>query len=184
MLSKAPQLTSFTLLKGREDWIQKGPRLSSFWLPRNLSYHMGRQARTGDTMSVKTREMTGRAQTLPWWLGGRRGKDDRKQNTFAPLPKRFLCVLLKRIGRAFRKLLRVFASFPKWVLGVPQKLQYLKETFITWYENFYCRDVSIFRVKRSHTGTNIRGCKPVTVYFQKYEDKEEILRYFRIRIWG
>jgi hypothetical protein len=41
--------------------------------------------------------------------------------------------------------------------------------------------VSIFRVKRSHTGTNIRGCKPVTVYFQKYEDKEEILRYFRIR---
>jgi hypothetical protein len=41
--------------------------------------------------------------------------------------------------------------------------------------------VSIFRVKRSHTGTNIRGCKPVTVYFQKYEDKEEILRYLRIR---
>jgi hypothetical protein len=40
--------------------------------------------------------------------------------------------------------------------------------------------VSIFRVKRSHTGTNIRGCKPVTVYFQKYEDKEEILRYLRI----
>ncbi len=40
--------------------------------------------------------------------------------------------------------------------------------------------MSIFRVKRSHTGTNIRGCKPVTVYFQKYEDKEEILRYFRI----
>jgi hypothetical protein len=41
--------------------------------------------------------------------------------------------------------------------------------------------VSIFRVKRSHTGTNIRGCKPVTVYFQKYEDKEEILRYEMIR---
>ncbi len=25
------------------------------------------------------------SQTLPWWLGGRRGKDDRKQNTFGPV---------------------------------------------------------------------------------------------------
>jgi hypothetical protein len=33
---------------------------------------MIRQARTGDTvlLLVKTREMTGRAQTLPWWLRG------------------------------------------------------------------------------------------------------------------
>eukprot|EP00090_Calanus_glacialis_P016150 TRINITY_DN25368_c0_g1_i1.p1 TRINITY_DN25368_c0_g1~~TRINITY_DN25368_c0_g1_i1.p1 ORF type:complete len:400 (-),score=143.35 TRINITY_DN25368_c0_g1_i1:250-1449(-) len=38
------------------------------------------------------------------------------------------------------------------------------------------RDVPILRVKRAHTGSNIRGSKPVTVYFQKYEDKEEILR--------
>ncbi len=29
----------------------------------------------------KRREMTGRSQTLPWWLGEERGKDDRKQNT-------------------------------------------------------------------------------------------------------
>jgi hypothetical protein len=33
--------------------------------------------------------MTGRSQTLQWWLakfilGGRKGKDDRKQNTLAP----------------------------------------------------------------------------------------------------
>jgi hypothetical protein len=28
--------------------------------------------------------MTGRSQTLPWWLGGG-GKDDRKQNTLAVL---------------------------------------------------------------------------------------------------
>jgi hypothetical protein len=27
--------------------------------------------------------MTGRSQPLPWWLGGRRGKDDRKQNSLA-----------------------------------------------------------------------------------------------------
>ncbi len=31
---------------------------------------MDRQARTGDTALVKSREMTGRSQTLPWWLGG------------------------------------------------------------------------------------------------------------------
>jgi hypothetical protein len=29
---------------------------------------MGWQARTGDTVLVKSREMTGRTQTLPWWL--------------------------------------------------------------------------------------------------------------------
>jgi hypothetical protein len=29
--------------------------------------------------------MTGRTPILPWWLGGERGKDDRKQNTLAPL---------------------------------------------------------------------------------------------------
>ena len=39
------------------------------------------------------------------------------------------------------------------------------------------RDVPILRVKRAMTGSNIRGSKPVTVYFQKYEDKEEILRW-------
>ena len=38
------------------------------------------------------------------------------------------------------------------------------------------RDVPILRIKRAATGTNIRGSKPVTVYLQKYEDKEEILR--------
>jgi hypothetical protein len=29
---------------------------------------MVRQARIGDTALVKSREMTGRTQTLPWWL--------------------------------------------------------------------------------------------------------------------
>jgi hypothetical protein len=41
-----------------------------FWLPRTLSNHMDRQARTGETVLDKSREMTGRSQTLPWWLGG------------------------------------------------------------------------------------------------------------------
>jgi hypothetical protein len=53
----------------KADWILRGPRSSSFWVPRNLSHHMIRQARTGVTMLVKSREMTGRTQTLPWWLG-------------------------------------------------------------------------------------------------------------------
>ncbi len=54
----------------REYWILRCPRPSSFWVPRNLSHHMIRQARTGDTVLVKSREMTGRTQTLPWWLRG------------------------------------------------------------------------------------------------------------------
>ncbi len=54
----------------REEWILRDPRSSSFWFPRNLSYHMIRQARIGDTVLVKSREMTGRTQTFPWWLGG------------------------------------------------------------------------------------------------------------------
>jgi hypothetical protein len=63
-------------LKGKEDSILRGPRSSSFWVPRNLSHHMIRQACFGDTVLVKSRKMTGRNQTLPCWLGGRRGKDE------------------------------------------------------------------------------------------------------------
>jgi hypothetical protein len=44
--------------------------LSSFWVPRNLSYHIDKQAGTDVTMFVKSREMTGRTKTLPWWLEG------------------------------------------------------------------------------------------------------------------
>jgi hypothetical protein len=54
----------------RDDLILRGPRASSFWVPRNLSHNMDRQARTGDTVLVKSIEMTGRIQTLRWWLGG------------------------------------------------------------------------------------------------------------------
>jgi hypothetical protein len=31
---------------------------------------MDRQARTRDTALAKSRELTGRSQTQPWWLGG------------------------------------------------------------------------------------------------------------------
>ncbi len=56
---------------------------------------MIRQARTGDTVFVKSGEMTGRTQTLPWWLRGIRGKDDRKLNTLAPLTNTYLIVKSK-----------------------------------------------------------------------------------------
>jgi hypothetical protein len=48
--------------------VLRGPRSSSFWVPRSLSNHMIRQAH--NTMLVKRREITGRTQTLQWWLGG------------------------------------------------------------------------------------------------------------------
>ncbi len=35
---------------------------------------MDRQSRTGDTVLVKSREMTGRTHTLQWWLEGDRAK--------------------------------------------------------------------------------------------------------------
>ncbi len=59
-----------------------------FLLPRNLSNHMDRQARTRDTVLVNSREMTGKSQTLPWLRGGAwraGGKDDKKLNTLSPL---------------------------------------------------------------------------------------------------
>ena len=31
------------------------------------------------------------------------------------------------------------------------------------------REISILRVKRSFNGPNVRGCKPITVYFDKWE---------------
>ncbi len=53
------------LTYGKENWIQRGPLSSSFWVPRNHSNRMDRQARTGDTVIVKSREMTGKSQILP-----------------------------------------------------------------------------------------------------------------------
>ncbi len=49
---------------------------------------MDRQARIGDTVLVKSREMTGLgfSQITAIVAGGRRVKDDREQNTLAPLP--------------------------------------------------------------------------------------------------
>lgn len=38
------------------------------------------------------------------------------------------------------------------------------------------REVPIMRVKRTTNGPEVRGCKPVTVYFEKWQDKDEILR--------
>ncbi len=63
------------------------PMLAFFLAPTKplQSHGQARPGRAGDTVLVKTREMTGRSQTLPWVAGGRRGKDDRKQVTLALL---------------------------------------------------------------------------------------------------
>ncbi len=45
----------------REFWILRGPQAphsSSFWVSRNRSNHMEKQARTGESVLVKSREMT------------------------------------------------------------------------------------------------------------------------------
>jgi hypothetical protein len=50
---------------------------------------MDRQARTRDTLLVKRREMAGRSKDAVV-AGGRRSKDDRKQNTLAALGKKLI----------------------------------------------------------------------------------------------
>jgi hypothetical protein len=48
-------------------WTEEGLLESETALLQDFS---SRQARTGDTMLVKSREMTGTSQTLSWWLVG------------------------------------------------------------------------------------------------------------------
>jgi hypothetical protein len=62
-------------IQTREDSILGGPRSFSFWLPRNLSNHMIRQARTGDTVLVNSRETGAESNT------GRGEKGSRRQKT-------------------------------------------------------------------------------------------------------
>ena len=38
------------------------------------------------------------------------------------------------------------------------------------------REVPIMRVKRQQLGPEVRGSKPITVYFERWQDKDEILR--------
>jgi hypothetical protein len=67
-----------------EEWNTKSPRSSSFWVPRNLSHHMDRQARTLYAVLVTSRELEANTAVV---AGGRSCKDDRKQNTLAILPQ-------------------------------------------------------------------------------------------------
>ncbi len=63
---------------------------------------MDRQTRTGVTALIKSREMTGRSQSLHavLWVGGR-GKDDRKQNILVPL-----LYLLNRVMKGRGRVMR------------------------------------------------------------------------------
>jgi hypothetical protein len=61
--------------------ILRGLCLSTFGFSRNLPNHMDRASLQGcnrDTVLVKSREMRGRSQTLPCWLG-EGGKDDKNE---------------------------------------------------------------------------------------------------------
>ncbi len=91
-------LNSGVLLRTREYWVLRGPRSSSFcsfWLPRNLSNHMDRQARTGDTVLVKSWEMTGRSHTLLWWLEGGGVKMPKKKH-IGPVAPHCGCINVQR----------------------------------------------------------------------------------------
>jgi hypothetical protein len=65
--------------------ILRDPRSYSFWLSRNLSKHMDRQAHTGDAVLVKSREMTGIG--AKHCRGGWREEGKRRQKTkyFGPV---------------------------------------------------------------------------------------------------
>jgi len=50
--------------------IRRGPRSSHFWLTRNLSNHMDRQARTGDTLLRESRHVGATNGRGGWGEGG------------------------------------------------------------------------------------------------------------------
>ncbi len=76
--------------------IPRDRRSSSFLLLRNLSNHTYRQARTGDTVLVRSREITGRSQTLQWGDWVRRGKDVRKK-IIGPVDTNATCIYQQQL---------------------------------------------------------------------------------------
>ena len=38
------------------------------------------------------------------------------------------------------------------------------------------RDLPIMRVKRTTHGPEVRGCRPVTVSFERWQDRDDVLR--------
>ncbi len=58
----------------------RGPRSSSFWLPRNLSNHMD-IGKPAPGALIRSREMIGRIQNT----AEKEGKDDRKRKNIGPV---------------------------------------------------------------------------------------------------
>ncbi len=59
---------------------KRGPRSSSFWLPRNLSHHMDRQAHTGDTVLVERER---------WQVGAKHCQRRQKTKYIGPVASHF-----------------------------------------------------------------------------------------------
>jgi hypothetical protein len=84
---------------GRKDLKLSGPLLSSFWLPGNLTNYKDRQAHTGDRVLVRCRGMTGRSQTLSWWLEGGGVKTTEKNVLANAVGIGHVCIMRKYVIR-------------------------------------------------------------------------------------
>jgi hypothetical protein len=61
--------------------------------------YLQKEISKNDTVLVKSREMTDRNQTLPWWMWG---EDDRNKNTLAPLVEvRYFYLLIDFLWLSF-----------------------------------------------------------------------------------
>ncbi len=69
-----------------EEVITRGPQIVFFFVPtkplQSTNKWIG-EARTRVTVLVKSKERTGRSQTLPWWEGGK-GKKRRQKKIHFP----------------------------------------------------------------------------------------------------
>jgi hypothetical protein len=58
---------------------------------------------TGDTVLVKSREMPGRTQTLPWWLGEKGQRRQKTKYTLAPLHRSIFLYPLRLLFKSVLK---------------------------------------------------------------------------------
>ena len=138
--------------------LQRGLNTKRFsnvflWVPRNLSHHMIRQARTGDTVVVKSREMTGWTWTLPWRLGGARVKTTENN-------------ILALLGASFWwNEMSNFCVFDLWEFGTTVITHHLSnESPTKKSKEFSCCHNPSFKFNRSGT-FQFDTCHLIPMYF-------------------